>query len=234
MRATRAPRRDGLDAEQQQWRAKAACVGTEPRLFDAVGKADLDRRGLARSQAVCDGCPVTAECEAWARADWWTGYSAGQAWYGGEPVPESSLPQNNCETANSRVLLESRHNPPLNRKAIEMKSPASHGSRKRGARSNRAQIFSPAVTRPALDDAASPVVDLTLGRCACGCGEQVARRFRQGHDARLRGVLLTAHRTDAAVQVVQGGERRVLSALQVARLLDHDTHSWSARLAGAK
>lgn len=30
--------------------------------------------------------------------------------------------------------------------------------------------------------------------CLCGCGEQVSRRFRQGHDARLKGVLLRVAR----------------------------------------
>jgi hypothetical protein len=33
-------------------------------------------------------------------------------------------------------------------------------------------------------------------KCACGCGESVARLFRPGHDARLAGVLTTLGTTD--------------------------------------
>lgn len=33
-----------------------------------------------------------------------------------------------------------------------------------------------------------------MNPCGCGCGEQVTRRFKPGHDMRLKGALLRAYR----------------------------------------
>lgn len=35
-------------------------------------------------------------------------------------------------------------------------------------------------------------------KCECGCGEPVARRFKQGHDGRLKGQLLRDFRSGDA------------------------------------
>jgi hypothetical protein len=67
------------------------------------------------------------------------------------------------------------------------------------------------------DGAAAPlVIDRAAGTCLCGCGEQTApkRRYRQGHDARLRGLLGRAHTAGAPVLV--NGKRRTARALLVA------------------
>lgn len=50
-----------------------------------------------------------------------------------------------------------------------------------------------------LEDLEAAIEDALAGPdevrfCLCGCGEQVSRRFRQGHDARLKGVLLRVAR----------------------------------------
>src|SRR6476661_7368375 len=37
--------------------------------------------------------------------------------------------------------------------------------------------------------------------CLCGCGTQVTRRFAQGHDARLHGVLVRAFRAGERVEI---------------------------------
>ena len=41
-----------------------------------------------------------------------------------------------------------------------------------------------------------------LGKCQCGCGSNVARRFLPGHDAKLKAVLL-ANRTDSNVALIK-------------------------------
>lgn len=53
------------------------------------------------------------------------------------------------------------------------------------------------------------------GTCGCGCGEQVAkhRTYRQGHDARLRGILGRAHREGIPVRTVINGTRETTTGL---------------------
>ena len=52
------------------------------------------------------------------------------------------------------------------------------------------------------------------GTCGDGCGEPVAkgRRFRQGHDAKLKSVLLRAHRAGDPIRVVADGQRTTSTA----------------------
>lgn len=76
-------------------------------------------------------------------------------------------------------------------------------------------------------------LDLQSTRCTCGCGETTAARsrFRPGHDQRLQGQLARAHYDGAAVAVLQpDGQRQHLPAVDAARMLDTDRHSWSAKL----
>lgn len=51
------------------------------------------------------------------------------------------------------------------------------------------------------------VIDVAEGQCLCGCGADISkgRRFRQGHDARLRGMLGRAF--TAKVPVTVNGKR---------------------------
>jgi hypothetical protein len=75
----------------------------------------------------------------------------------------------------------------------------------------------------------SVTVVLAPGLCACGCGEQVARRFRPGHDARLKGQLVRAARSATRVKVVpESGRPKSLPAVEAAALLDTAKTSWSA------
>jgi hypothetical protein len=59
-------------------------------------------------------------------------------------------------------------------------------------------------------------VEITVheGTCCCGCGEPVSkgRSFRQGHDARLKGILGRAHRGGIPVRIVADGSRETQTA----------------------
>ena len=59
-------------------------------------------------------------------------------------------------------------------------------------------------------------VEITVpeGTCQDGCGQAVnkGRRFRQGHDARLRGILGRAYRGGEEVAFVMNGTRKASSA----------------------
>lgn len=48
----------------------------------------------------------------------------------------------------------------------------------------------------------------TEGTCRCGCGEQLSnpkRSFRQGHDARYKGILQIAYRNNIELGIEEGG-----------------------------
>lgn len=77
-------------------------------------------------------------------------------------------------------------------------------------------------------------VDLTTGRCTCGCGQPVTQRFKQGHDAKLKGLLRRAHEQGHDVTVRLAKERRTTSAAEAAALLDSGRFSWSEWLTGGK
>jgi WhiB family transcriptional regulator, redox-sensing transcriptional regulator len=64
-----------VDTDQRgDWRHRAACRNEDPELFFPVGTAGPAMRQLAAAKAVCQGCPVAAECLHWALA---TGQDAG-------------------------------------------------------------------------------------------------------------------------------------------------------------
>lgn len=51
------------------WRARAACADVDPEVFFPVGESGpVLERQVAEAKAVCAGCPVRAECLAWALA----------------------------------------------------------------------------------------------------------------------------------------------------------------------
>ncbi len=60
----------------------------------------------------------------------------------------------------------------------------------------------------AKDEATGGVLTIKQGEglCDCGCGTAVPRRFAQGHDAKLRGMLNKAFREGQAVKVVGYGK----------------------------
>ena len=48
------------------WRHRAVCRDEDPELFFPVGNTGAARGQIAEAKAVCDRCPVTSECLAWA------------------------------------------------------------------------------------------------------------------------------------------------------------------------
>lgn len=59
--------RDRRPGEGRDWRASAGCRGTDPEVFFPVAENGPERdRAEAAAKAVCAGCPVRAECLAWA------------------------------------------------------------------------------------------------------------------------------------------------------------------------
>ena len=73
-------------------------------------------------------------------------------------------------------------------------------------------------------------VDLTRGRCACGCGRTTGRRFARGHDAILRAALVRALLASEPVVVQRGESVQDQDARGVAALLDAPSvayHGWA-------
>jgi hypothetical protein len=72
------------------------------------------------------------------------------------------------------------------------------------------------------------------GMCKCGCGGQVqakTSRFVQGHDVRLRGVLIRAVATQTPVRVVTGTDEIVYqSALEYAEQLSTPQMDWAVKV----
>jgi hypothetical protein len=58
------------------------------------------------------------------------------------------------------------------------------------------------------------VIEIPEGTCGDGCGQEVAkgRRYRQGHDAKLRGKLANAARQGQQVAIVRNGTRTTKAA----------------------
>lgn len=116
----------------------------------------------------------------------------------------------------------------MSKPARSDRSGAPHDPRKGRAGS------SPRAALPKRQRPEPVVVDLTTGHCACDCGGEVTRRFRAGHDARLKSALRRAAAASQPVKVRQGSARlRTLSAVEAAGLLDNDRTSWSALVAQA-
>jgi hypothetical protein len=59
------------------------------------------------------------------------------------------------------------------------------------------------------------VLKVEDGRCGCGCGAEVARTFKQGHDARLKGILGRAHKGGQQVTIVSNGTRTSTGAQEL-------------------
>jgi WhiB family transcriptional regulator, redox-sensing transcriptional regulator len=51
---------------RDDWRADAACVGLETEFFFPVGTSGHALDQIARAKAVCERCPVIAQCLEWA------------------------------------------------------------------------------------------------------------------------------------------------------------------------
>lgn len=66
-------------------------------------------------------------------------------------------------------------------------------------------------TRKAKDEIELVVAE---GTCGDGCGQEVAkgRSFKQGHDAKLKGILGRAHKAGQSVAIVSDGARTSSSA----------------------
>lgn len=59
--------RDQRPGEGWDWRARAGCRGTDPEVFFPVAETGPEReRAEEAAKAVCAGCPVRAQCLAWA------------------------------------------------------------------------------------------------------------------------------------------------------------------------
>lgn len=235
-----------LTPAERQWQIRAGCVGADPTLFDAESRRDLTGAGLTAARRYCDPCPVTPECAELAALDRWTGYSAGAAWVNGQQVAikatsaissgHSPNSGGNCKPANLRDFMEFRHsvapdtgNSPFTQGGHQMaRSVRSENSGK--SHEVRKGHAGPS-PRGALPKGQKPdpvVVDLTTGHCACGCGLEVTRRFRAGHDARLKSALRRAAAAGQQVKIRQGSARlRNLPAVEAAALLDNDRTSWS-------
>lgn len=48
------------------WRHKAVCREEDPELFFPVGNSGPALAQIAKAKVVCNRCPVTAQCLAWA------------------------------------------------------------------------------------------------------------------------------------------------------------------------
>lgn len=75
----------------------------------------------------------------------------------------------------------------------------------------------PKATKP------NATVDLTPGRCTCGCGEPTRGKslWRPGHDQRAKGQLKRAHLAGQRVTVAEGKTRRQVPALRGRRPARH-------------
>lgn len=60
-------------AEKEQtggdWRHRSACLEEDPELFFPIGNSGPALEQVEAAKAVCAGCPVVAECLAWALAN---------------------------------------------------------------------------------------------------------------------------------------------------------------------
>jgi WhiB family transcriptional regulator, redox-sensing transcriptional regulator len=83
------------------WRHRSACRGMDPELFQPVGNMGPALVQAVRAKLVCAGCPVIAQCQAWAvergePSGVWGGLSeqdrrAARALASGAPQPECAL-----------------------------------------------------------------------------------------------------------------------------------------------
>jgi len=67
----------------EDWRSAAACLSADPELFFPLSDSGKSAEQAARAKAICAGCPVRADCLAFAvrtaQADGiWGGMTAGE------------------------------------------------------------------------------------------------------------------------------------------------------------
>lgn len=61
---------------RQSWRVRAACVGTDPNLFEVISTGEGGPGGpesvprVRKALAICAACPVIRECDLDARSSW--------------------------------------------------------------------------------------------------------------------------------------------------------------------
>lgn len=91
--------------------------------------------------------------------------------------------------------------------------------------------FNPATYDPALDSSkgtqkhrndrpGTVVLLVEEGYCPDGCGQKPngkGRTFRQGHDARLKGILIRAGATDTGIVTITKGKAKVETAAEMAK-----------------
>lgn len=66
---------------RRNWRAHAACLNTDPKMFFPIGASPLALEQTREAKRICDGCKVCAQCLDWAlatnqEAGVWGGLSA--------------------------------------------------------------------------------------------------------------------------------------------------------------
>lgn len=75
------------------------------------------------------------------------------------------------------------------------------------------------------------------GKCLDGCGAEIGKgkRFVQGHDARLKGILIRAHLAGAPVTTWNGKTNvKTASAVEFAKTLSTDKFDWVEMLEKSK
>lgn len=75
-------------------------------------------------------------------------------------------------------------------------------------------------------------VDFRPEHCTCGCGATTQRRFRSGHDLKLKSALRLSHRECRNVKVRLGDRRLEVSALEAASYLKTARSDWPAYVTG--
>ncbi|MDH4112032.1 MAG: WhiB family transcriptional regulator [Actinomycetota bacterium] len=54
------------DPGETWWIEQASCIGEDPELFFPIGTSTSAMEQTARAIGICNGCPVRADCLAWA------------------------------------------------------------------------------------------------------------------------------------------------------------------------
>lgn len=59
---------DAIAADRPAWMTQAACRGADPNLFYPNGRGAEANHAYRKARAVCDRCPVAADCLGYALA----------------------------------------------------------------------------------------------------------------------------------------------------------------------
>src|SRR5699024_7162883 len=93
------PGRDELEeCQKMDWRHRAICRDEDPELFFPIGNTGPALLQVEQAKAVCQRCPVTQECLAWALE---TGQDAGV--WGGMSEDERRALKRRRSRARTRV-----------------------------------------------------------------------------------------------------------------------------------